>query len=95
MTKKKNQCGGRRKTNMPVKDKQGNIITSEREQNERWREHFEEVFNRPEPSDLANTLEADTDLEIETEVPSKAEICKAIASFNNYQQSYFKKQIQT
>jgi hypothetical protein len=59
---------------MSVKDMQGNLITSEREEEKRWREHFEEVLNRREPNDLANILEADTDLEIETDVPFKAEI---------------------
>ena len=68
---------------MPVKDKQGNLITSEREQDERWREHFEEVLNRPEPIELAHIPEADTDFEIETGEPSKAEIYKAITALKN------------
>lgn len=64
---------------MPVKDKQGNPITSEKEQDERCREHFEEVLNRPEPNEQAHILKADTDLEIDTKGPLKTDICKAIA----------------
>ena len=41
------------------------------------------MLNCPDPNDLANIMESDTDLEIETEVPSKAEICKAISSLKN------------
>lgn len=57
-----------KQTNLPVKDKQGNLITSKKkkEQDKRWREHFEEVFNRREPNEQAGLLEADTDLEIDT-----------------------------
>ncbi|XP_061171309.1 uncharacterized protein LOC133180881 [Saccostrea echinata] len=76
----KKLSGRKRKTNIPVKDKQGNLIKSEREQDERWRKHFEEVLKCPEPNELAHIQEADIDLEIETEEPSKAEIHKAITT---------------
>lgn len=72
-----------RKTKVPVKDKQSNLITSEKEQDERLREHFAEVLNCPEPNDQTHILEADTDLEIDTEEPSKNEIYKAIAPLKN------------
>ena len=61
---------------MPGKDNQGNLITSEKEQDESLREHFAEVLNCPEPNDQTHILEANTDLEIDTEEPSKTEICK-------------------
>lgn len=61
---------------MPVKDKQGNLITSEKEQDERWREHFAEVLNHPEPNEQAHILETDTDLEIDTEKPLKLKYAK-------------------
>lgn len=79
----KKLCGQGRKTNMPVKDKQGKLITSEKEQDDRWKEHFEEVLNRPEPSSQAHIQEAHIDLDIATEKPSKAEIFKAITSLKN------------
>ena len=40
-------------------------------------------MNRPKPNELTHIPEADTDLEIETEVPSKAEILKAITALEN------------
>ncbi|VDI54248.1 Hypothetical predicted protein [Mytilus galloprovincialis] len=61
----KKLCGQKRNTNMPVKDKQGNLITSEREQENRWNEHFKEVLNRPEPETTANIPIAEHDLELQ------------------------------
>ena len=46
-------CGKRRNTNMPVRDKHGKLITSEQQLQERWHEHFEEVLNRPKPTEIA------------------------------------------
>ena len=65
--------GKRRNTNMPVRDKHGKLITFEQQIQERWNEHFEEVLNRPEPTEIAEIPEAETDLEINTEIPSKIE----------------------
>lgn len=53
---------------------------------------FAEVLNCPEPNEQAHIPEADTDLEIDTEEPSKTEICNL--EMTNYQQSY-SKQIET
>ena len=59
-------CGKRRNTNMPVRDKHGKLITSEQQLLERWNEHFKEVLNRPEPTEIAEIHEADTNFEINT-----------------------------
>lgn len=45
------------------------MITSEKEQEKRWKEHFEEILNRPDPR--TEISEADTNLEINTDEPSK------------------------
>ena len=42
-------AGRNRSTNRPVKNKQGNLLTRESQQRERWREHFQELLNRPPP----------------------------------------------
>lgn len=68
---------------MHVKDRQGNLISSEKEQDEWWKENFSEVLNSPDPNGQAHILEAETDIEIDTEEPSKTEICKAIASLRS------------
>lgn len=46
---------------MSVRDKQGTLITSENEQEKRWKEHFEEVLNHPDPNSTADIPEAETD----------------------------------
>ena len=67
----------------PIKDKQGNLLTTEREQEARWAEHFREVLNRPAPNTQADIQEAEEDLDIPTEPPSRQEIVKAIVTLNN------------
>lgn len=60
------------------------MITSEKEQKKRWKEHFEEILNRPDPNSRTKISEADTNLEINTDEPSK------IKNNRNYQE--FKEQ---
>jgi len=50
-------------TNVPSTAKDGRLLLSEREQNLRWKEHFEEVLNQPEPlltADFGDTVMADS-----------------------------------
>lgn len=54
---------------MTVREKQDTMITSEKEQEKRWKEYFEEILNRPDPR--TEISEADTNLEINTDEPSK------------------------
>ena len=61
-----------------VKDKNGAHITTEKEQSARWVEHFREVLNSPEPETVASPTPAEETLNICTDVPSEAEIKKAI-----------------
>lgn len=56
----------------PVKNKNGNEITSENLKHERWPEHFTQVLNRPKPTETATVDENFGDqLDIELEPPSK------------------------
>lgn len=41
----------------PVKNKNGNEITSENLKHERWPEHFTQVLNRPKPTETATVDE--------------------------------------
>jgi hypothetical protein len=44
----KRVCGKyKRNTRGPIKDKLGTLLTSAKQQEERWAEHFREVLNRP------------------------------------------------
>ncbi|XP_076101178.1 uncharacterized protein LOC143070963 [Mytilus galloprovincialis] len=67
----------------PVKDKNGKIITTEREQAARWVEHFKAVLNRPEPINEFQEAPQLEELDINTDPPSKEEITKAIKSMKS------------
>ena len=70
-------------TNMLVKDKNGTLLTSEREQEIRWMEHFKEVLNRPPPTVVPSIQEATIDLDVNTDVPTRREVIQAINSLKN------------
>jgi len=74
---------GQSKQPPPVKDKSGNIISTEREQATRWVEHFRAVLNRPEPTIAFKGRPQLEDLDISTDPPSEEEIMKAIKSMKS------------
>ena len=39
---------------LTLKNKQGVVLTSEKDQAERWVEHFKQVINHPDPDETAN-----------------------------------------
>ncbi|KAI8514548.1 hypothetical protein Bbelb_071390 [Branchiostoma belcheri] len=67
---------------VPIKDKQGKLLTNEKEQAERWAQHFEEVLNRPEPDQPADPTPSD-DIPINTDPPSHEEVETAIKAMKN------------
>ena len=71
-------AGKYKTTDRPIKDKNGNVLTSDEDQLKRWREHFEELLNRPPPQNPPDITPAEEVLQINCERPSKAEIEKAI-----------------
>jgi len=72
------QLSGRRSNlNRPVRDKQGQLLSTVEEQIARWREHFQEVLNRPPPENPPE-LEPGNQLDINMELISKQEIRKAL-----------------
>ena len=66
------------KPERPVKHKQGRVIQGEDEQKNRWKEHFEELLNRPAPAEPPDIQPAENDLPIDCDEPSKEEIRRAI-----------------
>ena len=74
----KKLAGKFNQTVKPVKDKQGNPISTTQDQRRRWAEHFKEVLNQPVPVERPDIPPADTILPINCEKPSKAEIRMAI-----------------
>lgn len=67
---------------MTIREKQGTMIPSEKEQ--RWKEHSEEILNRPDPNSRTEISEADTNLEINTQMNhQKLETIATIKSLKN------------
>ena len=59
------------KPERPVKDKDGRGITGDDGQKRRWREHFEELLNRPSPESPPNIRPADEDLPVDCGTPTR------------------------
>ena len=57
-----------------MKDKNGNVLTSQEEQKKRWEENFKELYNRPPPENPPLIEPAEEDLDIDLEPPSTDEI---------------------
>ena len=62
-----------------MKDKNWVILTSEEDQMGRWRDHFEELLNRPAPSNPTDISRASEVLDVNCERPDREEIRKAIS----------------
>jgi len=82
MTTKK-LAGKFKQTEKPVKAKDGKSLTTTEDQLNRWAEHFSELLNRPAPETPPDIPPAETELPINCEKPSKAEIRKAINALKN------------
>ena len=76
-------CGSWRAGSTPAYNKQGSLVTSEKDLEQRWAVHFEEVLNREDPGNPANAQEAMGDLEINSEPLTRIEIMRAIQSLKN------------
>jgi hypothetical protein len=59
-------------------DKEGRTIQREEGQKDRWKEHFDELLNRPATQDASYIQPADCDRLINCDEPRKDEILKAI-----------------
>ncbi|VDO80394.1 unnamed protein product [Schistosoma margrebowiei] len=71
------------KLERPVKDKEGNPITEIQQQRNRWVEYFEELLNRPAPTNPPDIEAAHTDLPIDINPPTKEEIRMAVRQIKN------------
>ncbi|XP_072906368.1 uncharacterized protein [Hemitrygon akajei] len=68
--------------NRPVRDKTGHLLTSVEGQLARWKEHFQEVLNRPPPQNPPD-LEPGDPLNINIGEITKQEIRKALKNLKN------------
>ena len=69
--------------NKPVKDANGNLISKEQEQRQRWADHFRELLNRPPPTTTPEIPPAEDILNVKLDPPSKIEIIKALKTLKN------------
>nr|KAG5710457.1 hypothetical protein BaRGS_022275 [Batillaria attramentaria] len=74
--------GRRNNSSRPVRDKTGQLLTTVEDQLRRWKEHFQEVLNRPSPHNPPD-LEPGDPLDISTNKITKQEIRKALKSLKN------------
>ena len=83
--RKMKQIAGKtsKKVTLPVRDKDGNLITDEKGQNERWKEHFEAILNRPSPRTVADIEDPETELPVSTEPFNLDEVRAAIWKMKN------------
>ena len=70
-------------SNIQVRSKKGEIISEESKLVQRWKEHFVETLNRPEPVEIPNTIEAKEPLEINCNPPTLVEVKTAIQKMKN------------
>ncbi len=72
---------GSKKTSVnAVTDKDGNLLTEETAKRERWKEHFEEILNRPVPDNCITDDDMEPDPVIDdtsTSYITKAEIIRS------------------
>ena len=77
-------CNEKRGTANVVKDKEGKVLSSQEDRKKRWKEHFEEVLNRPQPAyPLEIEEEGAAVVEINTGPIRKEEIIKAMKKLKN------------
>ncbi|KAL5010020.1 hypothetical protein ScPMuIL_012325 [Solemya velum] len=79
----KKLCGKKNSTNIPVRNKQGTLLTAEKDQEIQWTKHFKEVLNRSDPTNIPEITGAEEDLDINLDTPSKEELVKAIQCLKN------------
>ncbi|XP_071153457.1 uncharacterized protein [Mytilus edulis] len=83
-TKKKDWIThGTRSISEGSESKQGNLLTSVKEQEKRWAEHFSEILNRPSPKELPTIPEPSFELGISIEPPTISEIVAVVKTLKN------------
>ena len=79
----KTLTGGFKNSDIPVKDVDGNVVTCEAKQTQRWKTHFETILNKEAPRNQAEIPESKEDLKVNTDPPSAEEVRKAIRTMKS------------
>jgi hypothetical protein len=77
--------GTRSGSSVPIKSKDGDILLTKEEQEQRWIEHFQEVLNQPPPSTVFSFTQEQicAQTQFETSDLSTTEVNKAIQVLKN------------
>ena len=70
-------------SDVPVKDTNGNLISSKTGKLECWKEHFQTILNRLEPTETTQIPEAKEDMDVTTDQPTLEEVKMAIKMMKN------------
>ena len=62
--------GGLKNSDVPTTDSDGNLASSETGTLERWKEHFQTILNRPEPTETAQIPETEEDEDVNIDQPT-------------------------
>ena len=68
---------------VPVKAADGTVLTSMQDKIARWREHFQEILNRPDPTQTSDIPEAEEDLDVNLGPITVEEVRQAIKSLKS------------
>ena len=79
----KKLAGKFKKSERPIRDKNGTVLTGVDKQLNRWAEHFGELLNRPRPHNQPDIQPAEDDLLINCNKPTRKEIKRAIGHIQN------------
>ena len=79
----KKLAGKFKKSERPIRDKDGTVLTGVYKQLNRWAEHFGELLNRPRPQNQPEIQPAEEDLLINCNIPTREEIKRAIGHIQN------------
>ena len=77
---KKKLAGKFHTPNVPIKDRQGNVLSKEEEVLKCWKDDFEYVFNMDDPKTEAVITPSENILDINTEPLDINEVKKALSS---------------
>ena len=70
-------------SDVPAKDTNGNSVSSETGKLESWKEHFQTILNRPEPTETAQIPEPEEDVDVNTDQRTLEEVKMAIKVVKN------------
>ena len=79
----KKLAGKLKKSERPIRDNNGTVLTGVDKLINRWAEHFGELLNRPRPQNPPDIQPAEEDLLINCNKPTREEINRAIGHIQN------------